>query len=104
VCLLLELPNPLVGQLNTSPDSQGRPQRSKEEIACERARNQDAVYIAQMDLRCDLAETLIKYERLKQLNERTFIKVVLPTGSKEECDEWLKKAGITTKYIYPDLK
>ncbi len=27
MCLLLQLPNPLVGQLNTSPASQGRPQK-----------------------------------------------------------------------------
>jgi hypothetical protein len=29
VCLLLQSPNPLFGQPNTSPDSQGRPQKSE---------------------------------------------------------------------------
>ena len=75
----------------------------KKQLACERARNQDAIYVAQMDLRWDLAETFINFERTQQLTERTFLKLVLPKGSKEECDQWLEHEGITKSYIYPDL-
>jgi len=75
----------------------------KEQIACGRARNQDAIYIAQMDLRCDLAETLVNFERVKGLTERTFLKIILPKGSIKECDKWLENEGITKDYMYPDL-
>jgi hypothetical protein len=75
----------------------------KEQIACQRARNQDVIYVAQMDLRIDLADTWLNFERVKDLSEKTFLKVVLPKGTTGECDQWLEHEGITKDYIYPDL-
>ncbi len=70
--------------------------------ASQKARNQDAIYIAQMDLRFDLAETWRHFEREKGLNERTFLKVVLPKNTTQECDAWLSEAGITKDFIFPN--
>ena len=75
----------------------------KNQIACQRATNQDAVYLAQMDLRCDLVETWSNFEHSQRLNEKTFLKIVLPKGFEVDCKEWLEHNGIIRNFIYPDL-
>jgi hypothetical protein len=72
------------------------------QIASERAKNQDVVYIAQMDMRLDLCETWEKFER--ENNTQVIIKIRLPHPAKAECRRWLESKGITKKYIYPDIE
>jgi hypothetical protein len=74
----------------------------RKQIACARAKNQDAVYIAQMDLRCDLAEIWKKLESERQDSEIVFLKLILPRGTVKECAEWLEAKGIDEAFIYPD--
>lgn len=73
----------------------------KKQIACERARNQDAVYVAQMDLRYDLAEI---WSKMPENGGQVFLKLILPRGTTKECSAWLKKNGMLERFIYPDRK
>lgn len=72
------------------------------QLKCQRANNQAAVYVAQMDMRYDLAEIWSQKEAELENGDRIFIKLILPSGTKDECDEWLVKNSITSRYIYPD--
>ena len=72
-----------------------------QQIACRRARNQDAVYVAQMDLRCDLAEIWNHYQEQRGSREPLVLKLVLPKGTTEECSRWLESEGMTPAFIYP---
>lgn len=74
----------------------------RKQIACERANNQDAIYIAQMDLRCDLTEVWRRLENERQNNEAVLLKLILPRGSVGECSEWLETAGINKAFVFPD--
>jgi len=73
----------------------------RDQILQQRAKNQDAVYIAQMDLRYDLTELWVK---MMENNEEDlfFIKLALPSGTLNECSGWLNKEGITRKWLFPD--
>lgn len=73
----------------------------RKQIQCTRAKNQDAIYIAQMDLRCDLAEI---WSQMTKQDEQIFLKLVLPRGTTRECSEWLVTNKITRDFIYPDVK
>jgi len=75
----------------------------KNQIKCERANNQDAVYIAQMDLRRDLAEIWRKKEIELNNGQTIFIKLNLPKRTNKQCDKWLFDKAITKNFIYPDL-
>jgi hypothetical protein len=74
----------------------------RKQIKCERANNQEAVYIAQMDLRNDLAEIWRKKEEELSDGETIFIKLNLPNNSTKQCDEWLLDRKITESFVYPD--
>jgi hypothetical protein len=74
----------------------------RNQIKCERANNQDAAYIAQMDLRSDLAEIWRKKEMELNNGETIFIKLNLPKKTNKQCDEWLFNKKITNNFIYPD--
>jgi len=74
----------------------------RKQIKCERANNQDAVYIAQMDLRNDLAEIWRKKEMELNYGETVFLKLNFPKDSIKQCDEWLLDRKITESFIYPD--
>src|SRR5947208_5799922 len=50
----------------------------KKQLTQKRAKNQDPVYLAQMDLRIDLSEV---WGNLKEPDERVFTKLVLPAGT-----------------------
>jgi hypothetical protein len=65
-----------------------------------RAKNQDPVYIAQMDLRADLSEVWDNLQNVQQ--EKIFIKIMLPAGTEQECAEYLETKGITKKSLFPD--
>ena len=72
------------------------------QIAYQRAKNQEAIYVAQMDLRFDLAEFWSHMEIELQENEKIFIKLVFPSGTSNKCDEWLLAQNIDKSFIYPD--
>jgi hypothetical protein len=74
----------------------------QKQIACQRAKNQDAIYVAQMDLRFDLAEIWRRKELEVKEKERIFIKLVLPRGTSDKCNEWLSENNIDENFIYPD--
>jgi len=71
----------------------------KKQIKQQRANNQQAVYIAQMELRYDLAEMWAAQEKQ---DEYIFIKLILPAGTQEYCSAYLLKKGITEAWIFPD--
>lgn len=60
---------------------------------------QDAIYYAQMDLRVDLE---LAWQKLaQQTNNQVFVKLILPKGTTEEVDAFLKSEGITEEYLFP---
>jgi hypothetical protein len=71
----------------------------KKQLAYKRAANQDPVYIAQMDLRVDLSEV---WENLQTPDDRIFVKLVLPSGTNEECSRYLEEKGLNRDFIFPD--
>lgn len=72
----------------------------KKQIAQQRAANQDAVYVAQMDLRVDLSEVWNNLQNVQA--EKILIKMILPAGTNEECARYLNEKGITRNFIFPD--
>ena len=74
----------------------------KNQIACLRSKNQDAIYVAQMDLRCDLEEIWKQLEVEQHIDESVVLKLVLPKGTNVDCSKWLCDRGINTEFIYPD--
>jgi hypothetical protein len=74
----------------------------KRQIAYKRAKNQQAVYFAQMDLRLDLLE-LWRLQEQTNPGETIAIKLVLPPGSKQECAVYLASKGMGRAFIYPDV-
>lgn len=71
------------------------------QILCHRAKNQQAVYFAQMDLRYDL-ESIWKLQESKLSSETISIKLILLAGSEAAVNELLAKKEITHAFIYPD--
>jgi hypothetical protein len=74
----------------------------RRQIACVRARNQDAIYIAQMDLRLDLAETWKGLASESSRTESIVLKLILPKETEGETAEWLEANGVHEAFIYPD--
>jgi hypothetical protein len=72
----------------------------KKQIAQKKATNQDAVYVAQMDLRVDLSEVWNNLQNHQA--EKILIKVILPAGTNEECAHYLNEKGITRDFVFPD--
>lgn len=72
------------------------------QIACQRATNQDAIYVAQMDLRIDLAEHWRMMDKATADGSRILLRILLPKGTKQEVQDWLAAKGITDDYVYPD--
>lgn len=71
------------------------------QIANQRARNQQAVYFAQMELRLDMLEAWRLQEAL--LPDETIIqKLVLPAGSEDEIAKFLSEKSISDRFMYPD--
>ena len=74
----------------------------RQQISCQRATNQDAIYIAQMDLRNDLAEQWDLMDKERGDDSRILLRILLPRGTKQEAEAWLFDHGMTEEYIYPD--
>jgi len=72
----------------------------RKQILCQRAKNQQAVYFAQMDLRYDL-EYIWQLREAELSGESISIKLILPAGSEGVAGEYLEKKGITRAFIYP---
>lgn len=73
------------------------------QIANPRAKNQQAVYFAQMELRMDMLE-MWRMQEAKNSNETILVKLVLPAGSEVELSRYLSNKGINSAFIYPDSK
>lgn len=86
-----------------SGSANGRPLlfSPSKQIAYQRAKNQQAIYFAQMELRLDLLE-LWRMQEQEMDGEVIAIKLVLPKGSQEECASYLASKGINKSFVYPD--
>jgi hypothetical protein len=71
------------------------------QIANERAKNQQAVYFAQMELRLDMLEAW-RLQESSLTDETIILKLVLPKGSEADVATYLKQKGIVQDFIYPD--
>lgn len=69
------------------------------QILNQRAKNQQAIYFAQMELRTDL-ETIWRLQEEQLRNETIVLKLVLP-GSESHVKEYLLKKGITSAFLFP---
>lgn len=69
------------------------------QIANKRAKNQQAVYFAQLELRVDFQELWRLHESI-QGHETVFVKLVLPDGSQNDVDSYLASKGIDRSFIY----
>ena len=76
----------------------------RQQIACQRARNQDAIYVAQMDLRLDLAEYWNIVDQERADGNRILLRIYLPKDTKQEAEIWLAEEGIIEDFVYPDKK
>jgi FRG domain len=74
------------------------PQR---QIKHQRAKNQQAIYFAQMDLRVDL-ETIWREQEKVLKNETIVLKLVLPSGTESRVNEYLLRKEITTEFLFPN--
>lgn len=75
----------------------------KIQIVQERAKNQDTIYIVQLDYRYDLAEMWVNQE--SRLNTKLlFINLILPDGTQDDCAQYLQSKGITHRFIYNKYK
>jgi len=75
----------------------------KKQIECRRARNQQVIYFAQMDLRYDL-ESIWRIQEKSLKGEKIITKVVLPANTQESVREYLGNKGIHDDMIFPDLE
>lgn len=71
------------------------------QIMNQRAKNQQAVYFAQMNLRYDL-EAIWRLREAEYPDETILIKLVLPAGSESEMRNYLAEKKISREFIYPD--
>ena len=71
------------------------------QLHSQRANNQEAVYFAQMDLRYDLADIWSSQEEATDMDERIFMKLILPDGTQEKCRKYLLEIGMTSDFIFP---
>lgn len=71
------------------------------QIANQRAKNQQAVYFAQMELRMDMLE-LWRMQENKDPSDTIAVKLVLPAHTEAECSLYLSEKGLDSAFIYPD--
>ena len=71
------------------------------QIKSQRAKNQQAVYFAQMDLRYDL-ETIWRLREKELENETIVVKLVLPAGSEAATRAFLAEKKINSAFLFPD--
>ena len=71
------------------------------QILNQRAKNQQAIYFAQMEIRVDLE--IIWREQEKALRDETIVlKLFLPDGTESQVKEYLLRKEITTESLYPN--
>ena len=71
----------------------------KKQLVQKRAVNQQSVYVAQMDLRVDLSEV---WDNLQTNGEeKIMIKLVLPSGTEQECTQLSNEKGVTKYFLFP---
>lgn len=85
------------GQSNGAPLLFSPPKQ----ILNQRAKNQQAVYFAQMELRVDLAD-LWRLVESSLHSETILLKLVLPQGTESAAGRYLASKGIDRHFIYPD--
>lgn len=66
------------------------------------ANRQDVIYWAQMDLRYDLEDIWKQQEVAENRKERIFIKLILPNGTQNDCEDYLNTRGVTHEYLFPN--
>jgi hypothetical protein len=71
------------------------------QILNQRAKNQQAIYFAQMEFRVDM-ETIWRQKEKELDNETIIIKLVLPAGTESEVKEYLSRKEITAEFLYPN--
>jgi hypothetical protein len=71
------------------------------QIAYLRAKRQEAVYVAQMELVYDLAEVW-GWNQGQPGAGRMLVKLVLPAGTQSDCTRYLAERGITQEYLFPN--
>jgi hypothetical protein len=71
------------------------------QILNQRAKNQQAIYFAQMDLRVDL-ETIWREQEKVLKNETIVLKLVLPKGTESQVSEYLLSRKIATEFLFPN--
>jgi hypothetical protein len=72
------------------------------QISNQRAKNQQAVYFAQMELRLDMLEAWRLQESVLP-DETIILKMVLPSGSQAQVAKYLTERGVIESFIYPDM-
>lgn len=66
-----------------------------------RPKNQQVVYFAQMDLRCDL-ETIWRLREAELESETIVFKLILPAGSESITRKYLDDKGLNRAFMFPD--
>lgn len=70
------------------------------QILNRRAKNQQAIYFAQMDLRVDL-ELIWRLQEQEQKTDTILVKIILPPGTDSAVSEHLSARGITKDFLFP---
>lgn len=87
------------GRVNGSPLLFSPPRQ----LANQRAKNQQAVYFAQLELRMDMLE-LWRMQEDRNPSNTIVVKLVLPAHSETDLTRYLSEKGIDSTFIYPDHK
>lgn len=85
------------------PDAPGCPLffRPEPQTPNERALRQQAEYVAQMDLRYDLASAWRSQEAAGNSRGQIYVKLILPNGTQQECSSYLMWKGMTESWLFP---
>jgi len=67
----------------------------------QRALRQQAEYVAQMDLRYDLARVWSSQETDRSTGDQIYVKLILPNGTQQECSSYLMRKGMTESWLFP---
>lgn len=71
------------------------------QIANQRAKNQQAVYFAQMELRMDMLE-LWRMQEDRDSSDTIAVKLILPAHTEASFAQYLSEKGMSDAFIYPD--
>ena len=98
---ILEIMDQRCNKLN--PDSPGCPLvfHPEPQTPNERALRQQAEYVAQMDLRYDLASAWSSQETDRSSGGQIYVKLILPNGTQQECSSYLMRKGMTESWLFP---